>query len=224
MTEQFGDAELLCFVVFHNHECLTARLGELLNFFDAGAQFRTVNRLCQEGERAACKPMLTILFERHHLDRYVTRLRAPLEVREDAPTEHVRHEHVERYRSRFEFACKSQSIDSAHRYENFEIVIPRKIGNHARIMRVVLDNEEDHVSFLNSVAIVFDGFGLPLDGPQRHFSMKPRLCAFNSARGGPWILLRELECEGASLAGGAFQLNCATEQIGTFAATAEHKS
>ena len=103
-------------------------------------------RLVDEGERAARQRVLAVLVERDDLDRNVPRQRIVLELAQHGPAQHVRQEHVERDRRRLELLGEIQRLGAARRDQHLEALVASQIDQHPRIMRIVLDDQQDGVS------------------------------------------------------------------------------
>lgn len=87
--------------------------------------------------------MLPVLIKRDHLHRNVPRGRVLLELAQDRPAQHIRQEHVQRYRRRAVFLRQRQGIRTAHRHQPLEALSAGQIDQEARVVRIVLDDEQD---------------------------------------------------------------------------------
>ena len=105
-------------------------------------------RLGHEGEGAARQAVLAVLVERDDLHRDVPRRRVLLELAQHRPAEHVGQEHVERDGRRPVLARQRQRVGAAHRDEHLEALVVREVDQHARVMRIVLDDQQHGVARL----------------------------------------------------------------------------
>ena len=111
-------------------------------------------RLGDERERAARQPVLAVLVERDDLHRNVPRQRVLLELAEHGPAQHVGQEHVERHRGRLELLGEVERIGAAHRDQHLEALVAGEVHDDARIVRIVLDDQQDAVARLDVEPIV----------------------------------------------------------------------
>ena len=154
----------------------------------------------------------------------MARRRILLQLAQHRPAEHVRQEDVERDRGRPVFARQRQRIRAAHGDEHLEAVFVREIDHHARIMRIVLDDQEHIVAGRDLVAVVLHLF-------RRRFAEKRRReCRWRATvslrlaqpgRRAPTYVSGRIERERAADARRAAQLDFAAEQIGKLAADRE---
>ena len=100
-------------------------------------------RLGHEGERAARQRVLAVLVERDDLHRNVPGQRILLELAQHRPAQHVGQEHVERHRGRLELLGEVERIGAAHRDQHLEALVAGEVHDHARIVRIVLDDQQD---------------------------------------------------------------------------------
>ena len=70
--------------------------------------------------------------------------------------EHVGQEHVERHRGRLELLGEVERVGAAHRHQHLEALVAGEIHDHARIMRIVLDDQQDAVAGLDLQPVVRD--------------------------------------------------------------------
>ena len=98
--------------------------------------------------------MLPVLVERDDLHGYVPRQRIMLELAQHGPAEHVGQEHVERDRRRLELLCQIQRLGAAICDQHLEALVAREIDQHPRVMRIVLDDQEDGISRLEIEPVV----------------------------------------------------------------------
>ena len=159
VAEQLADAHLLGRIVLDHEQPLAARLGVLLDPRDRGLDALGGGRLGDERERAARQRMLAVLVERDDLHRDVAGERILLELAQHRPAEHVGQEHVERHRGRLELLGEIERVDAAHRDQHLEAVVAREVHDDARVMRVVLDDQQDAVARLDLEPVVRDLLG-----------------------------------------------------------------
>ena len=105
-------------------------------------------RLGHEGERAARQPVLAVLVERDDLHRDVAGQRVLLELAEHVPAQHVGQEHVERHRGRLILLGKIERVGAAHRHQHLEALVAGEVDQDARIVRIVLDDQQDGIAGL----------------------------------------------------------------------------
>ena len=142
-----------------------------------------------------------------------------LQLAEHGPTQHVRQEHVERDGGRMIVVGERDRLGAGRGDEHLEAVVMRKIDEDAGIVRIVLDDQQDHVAGSQLVAIVGQLLERPLgqsvyDSP----AGGPRALDHLRGPGRSDILERQVERERAALARRAVQLDLAAEQIGKLAA------
>ena len=106
-------------------------------------------RLGDEREGAARQRVLAILVERDDLHRDVARQRVLLELAEHGPTQHVGQEHVERHRGRLVLLGQIERVGAARRDQHLEALVAGEVEDDARIMRIVLDDQQDAVAGLD---------------------------------------------------------------------------
>ena len=109
-------------------------------------------RLGDERESAAREAVLAVLVERDDLHRDVPGQRVLLELAQHGPAQHVGQEDVERDRGRLVLLGELERVGAAHRHQHLEALVAREIDQHARIVRIVLDDQQDRVARLRSRA------------------------------------------------------------------------
>ena len=149
VAQQLGDRQPLGGVVLHHQQPLAARLHVVGDLAERLLQPLGRRRLGHEGERAARQAVLAVLVQRDDLHRDVPRRRILLELAEHRPAEHVGQEHVERDRGRLIFARQRQRIGAAHRDQHLQPVVVRQIDQDARIVRIVLDDQQHRIARLD---------------------------------------------------------------------------
>ena len=100
MPEQLANAHLFGGVVLDDQQAFASWRGVHLDSFNGGLQAFGCRRLGNEREGPASESVLAIFVERDNLNGYVARLRIVFQLAEHGPSEHVRQEHIERYRRR----------------------------------------------------------------------------------------------------------------------------
>ena len=184
-------------------------------------------RLGDEGEGAARQRVLAVLVERDDLHRDVPRQRVLLELAQHRPAQHVGQEHVERHRGRLELLGQIERIGAAHRHQHLEALVAREIHQHARVVRIVLDDQQDGVAGLDFQPVVGDLLGPAARAGTASAGSPAGIDGRIVRRGAPAavgradIFQRQIEHEGAALAGRAAQLDFAAEQVRQLAADGE---
>ena len=100
--------------------------------------------------------MLTVLIERDNLNWDVPSQRIFLELTQYVPSEHVRQEDVERYGGRLVLLGQIERVIAAHRQQHLKALVTREIDHDARIMRIILHNQQNGVAWLNFKTIVWN--------------------------------------------------------------------
>jgi len=158
--------------------------------------------------------VLAVFVERDDLHRNMPGERIVLELAQHRPAQHVRQEHVERHRRRLELFCEFQGLRATRGDQNLESLVTGEVDQHARVMRVVLDDQQDGISGFEIEPVIRQLFDDPLlrHGLQcRHGSVERRgRGPRRDRRAG--IFQRQIEHEGAALAGRTAQVNFAAEQ------------
>ena len=90
--------------------------------------------------------MLAVFVERDDLHRNVPGQRIVLELAQHGPAQHVRQEHVERNRGRLELLGEFERLGAARRDQHLEALVASQIDQDPRIMRIVLDDQQDGVA------------------------------------------------------------------------------
>jgi hypothetical protein len=157
MPQELGDAEPLGGVVL-DHEEPTAAPARI--FLDARQRLLEpflVGGLGDEGEGAARQAVLAVLVEGEDLHGDVARRRVLLELAQHRPAQHVRQEHVERDGARLILAREHERVAAARRDQHLEARIMGEVGHDARIVRIVLDDQQRGFTRLDAGAVVGDG-------------------------------------------------------------------
>ena len=165
--------------------------------------------------------MLAVFVERDDLDRNVPGQRIVLELAQHGPAEHVRQEDVERNRGRLELLGEIQRLGAARRDQHLEALVAGEIDQHARIMRIVLDDQKDGVAGFEIEPVVGDLLDRRAPGSA---AAAPAPCCTATARMtrgatvGPEYFSGRYSVKVAALAGRALQMDFAAEQARQFAA------
>ena len=104
------------------------------------------------------KAMLALFLNRQHLDWNMPRRRIELQVAEDGPAQHVRKKHIERDGRRQILPCQRQRRLTPVGDDAFEAFIPRKTEKNAGVMRIVVNDQQGAVAFVNVMPVVGDEF------------------------------------------------------------------
>jgi len=145
---------LLGLVVLHHQKALAPRLGVFLDASERGLHAFGGRRLGHERERAAGKAVLAILVERDDLNRNMPGERILLELAQNRPAQHVGQEHVERHRRGLVLLGEVEGIGPPHRHQHLEALVARQLDHDARVVRVVLDNEQDRIAGLDGEMVI----------------------------------------------------------------------
>ncbi len=98
--------------------------------------------------------MLPVLVERDDLHRDVPGQRVLLELAQHRPAQHVGQEHVERNRGRLVLLRQLERVGAAHGDQDLEALVAREVDQDARIVRIVLDDQQDRIAGLDRLAVV----------------------------------------------------------------------
>ena len=156
VRDQLLDAHALGRIVLDDEQLPRPRLGEALDAVERRFDAVGRQRLVEIRERAALEPVLALLLDRADLHRDVARRRVLLQLREHRPAEHVGQEDVERHRGRLVLARERERFGAAHRDEPLEAVVAREREQRARVVRIVLRDEQHGVARLEVLAVVRD--------------------------------------------------------------------
>ena len=130
--------------------------GEILETVEGGLQAVGGRLLDEIGERTVREAVLPLLFQGDDLDRYVTRDGIELELIEHRPAEHVGQEDIERDGGGLVLTGERKRRRSAGTDDALETLVPRQTEQDARVVHVVLDDQEDGVAIRDNVPIVLD--------------------------------------------------------------------
>ena len=167
---------------------------------------------------------MPVFVQRQHLHGNVPGRRILLQMVQHRPAQHVGQEDVERDGRGMEFAGQRQRFRARHGDQHLESLVARQIAQHARVVRIVFDNQQDGVVRLQ---IRRGRLRCALPARPRRPSASERrrmttalaaLAIVDSGARRAHVGLRQVERERAALAGRAAQLNFAAQQVGQFAA------
>ena len=226
VAEQFADAHLLGLVVLDDQQTLAARRGIFLDARQRRVHAFGGRRLGDERECAARQRVLAILVERDDLHGDMPRQRILLELAQHRPAQHVGQEHVERYRGRLELLGQIERIGAARRDQHLEALVAGEVQDDARIVRIVLDDQQDGVAGLDFQPVVGDVLDGPIGrgrprAPRRLHRRRPHQRSARTPIGRADVFHRQIEHEGRAFARRAVQLDFAAEQVRQFAADGE---
>ncbi len=100
--------------------------------------------------------MLAVLVKRDDLDRDVPGQGTVLELAQHGPAEHVGEEYIERDGGRLVLLGEFERLRAARRDQHLEALVAGQIDQHAGVMRIVLDDQEDAVARLQTEAVIRD--------------------------------------------------------------------
>src|SRR6516225_1569745 len=225
VVQKFADRELLGGIVLDNEEALAARFGIFLDLRKRGTDAFGRCRLVDERERPAGQRVLPILIQGNDLDRDVPRQWIVLELAQHSPAKHVRQEYVERDCGRLILLGEFERFGTACRNQHLESLVTREVNEHARIMRIVLDDQKNGIARFEAEPVV----GQLLDDALLNRSLQRGRGIVGLGDLGARcdrrtrIFQRQIECERAALARGAVQVNFTTKQVRQLAADGKSK-
>ena len=111
--------------------------------------------------------MMPVFIQGQHLDWDVPGGRVLLQVVEHGPSQHVRQEYVERDGGGMEFAGQSQRFRAAHGHQHLESLVVGQVNQHAGIVRIIFDDQQDGVAGLQVGTIVRDTLNREFRGDWR---------------------------------------------------------
>jgi len=119
-------------------------------------------------------------------------------------------------------ACKIQRLRASRRDQDLETLVTRQVNQHARIMRVVLDNEENGISSVRGLSrFVRELFDDALLDRQRRRRTILRRYADSRSHRRAGVFQRQIQREAAAFAGRAPKMNFAPQQTRKLAADGE---
>ena len=120
-------------------------------------------------------------------------------------------------------ATSTAGVGAPRRDQNLEALVAGEIENHARVVRIVLDHQQDAVAGLDIHPIVGNVLDRPIGWRGRQAVRCGRLHRARRSDGVGWtnVFHRQVKHECRALARRAVQLNFAAEQICQFAADGE---
>ena len=167
MAQQFGDGHLLHGVVFDHQQSLAPRSRIIPDLRYGLLDAFCRRRLGHEGEGAAREAMLPVFVQGHDLNGDVADEGVVLQLAEHVPAQHIGQENIERDGSRPIFERELQSIDAARGDKNLEARIMRKVDQHARIVGIVFNDQENRVPGNDVDTIVRHRIGWPFGSSHR---------------------------------------------------------
>ena len=152
------DAHLLGRIVLDDEQLLAPRHGEILDARQCLAQAFDRGRLGNERERAAREAVLPVLVQRD-ICTGIWRVSGSCfswlnTVQPSMSGRKTSSETAVGLNSRGEL----ERVGAAHGNQHLEAVVVRKIDDDARVMRVVLDDQQHRIARLDVVAVVGDRF------------------------------------------------------------------
>ena len=171
------------------------------------------------------KRVLAVLVERDDLHRDVPGQRVVLELAQHGPAQHVRQEHVERHGGRLELLGQIERLGAAVGNQDLETLVAGEIDQNPRVMRVVLDDQENRIARLEVEAVVgklFDDALLRRGLQHRRRTVRRGLQDARRHRR-PGIFQRQIQREGRALARRRAQMDFTAEQARELAADGETK-
>ena len=102
--------------------------------------------------------MLTLFFQRNDLHRNMARGWVELELIENRPAKHVGQKDIERDSRRAVLPGERQAHHAFGGNNALESFVASQPKQNARIMRVVLHDQQHRITFADVVAVVFDVF------------------------------------------------------------------
>src|SRR5579862_3277942 len=148
---------------------------------------------------------------------------------ENGPTQHVWEKNIQRNSRGLKLAGQSERIRSPRRNENFESFLVRQIAQNGRVMRIVLNDQQDGVARLEAFAIIANLRHETLRYCASHLSRQVRRRGSfavhrNDASGWPHINLRQVERKRAAPPRRTLQLYLAAQQACELAADCESQT
>ena len=146
-----------------------------------------------------------------------------LQLAQHRPAEHIGQEDIERHRGGLELLGEIERLGTAGRDQDLEPLVAGEINQHARIMRIVLDNQENCVPRLEIQSVVRDLLddAFRCRNLQRRRSTVLRRGTDPRSHRRPGVFQGQIEDEGTALAGGALQMNFAAQEACKLAADGE---
>ena len=165
--------------------------------------------------------MLSLSVDRQHLNRNVARVRIELQAVQDRPAQHVRQEHVEDDCRHPVLPRQCQCRPAAVGHDAFEALVASQGKQHARVVRIVVGDEQDRVAVHDLTPVVGnDLLSLrPRENRRRsdHDGQRPTRSTRARHRGGhrvgwPHVRRRQIQGKRAPLARRAREPDFAAEQ------------
>ena len=150
MLQQLDDAIALDVVVFDDEESLLVWRHIALDPVEGELEIFRCRRFHQVRERAVREAVLPFLLDRQHLTcRWIE-----LQVVQHGPTKHVGQEHIERNRRGTVLLGQEQCRLAAVGDNAFEALVACEPEQDARVMRIVVHDQQHVVAFFDLLAIV----------------------------------------------------------------------
>ena len=130
--------------------------GEVLDAIERGLQTLRGGRLDEVGEGAVREAVQPFFIQRDDLHRDVARRRVELKLVEQRPAEHVGQENIERDGRGVILSREGKTRPAFHGDDAFETLVARQPEEDARIVRIVLDDEQYGVARVDGVPVVLD--------------------------------------------------------------------
>ena len=154
MRKKLDDAPPLDVVVLDHQQPLPVRCNVALDAVERMLEVLRRRRLEHVGKGAVRQAVLPLFFNRQHLHRDVPRGGIQFEIVQHRPAEHVGEEDVERDRGRPILFRQQQRRLSAVGDDALESLVARQAEEDARVMGIVVDDEQDVIAIVDVVAIV----------------------------------------------------------------------
>jgi hypothetical protein len=156
VRQQLDDAVSLDVVVLDDQQPLLVRRDVVLNAVEGMLEIFRGRRFDEVGERAMGKPVLPLLLDRQHLYWNMPGRGIQFQAVQHCPSEHVGQEDVERDGRRpVLFGERNRGLAAVGHYP-LESLIAREAEQHARIVGIVVNDEERAVTLPHLLAVVGD--------------------------------------------------------------------
>ena len=225
MAQQFDDGLALDVVVLDDQQPLGARGGEILEPVERRLQALGGRRLDEVRERAVGQDRLALFFHGDDLHRDVARRRVELELVEHRPAEHVGQEDIERDGLGTELPGEGKARRAPGGHDALEALVARQAQEDARVVRIVLDDQQYGVALLDALAVVGDVLFAGHRQDADRMGLRRIGRAAGDRRGarrvGARVMQRQVEGERAALAVDAGEPDFAAQQHGQLAADGE---
>ncbi len=146
VAEKLRHADLLGLVVLDDQQALAPRLGIGLDPSKRLPEAIGRGRLGQEREGATGQPVLAIFVEGDDLHRNMAGRGILLELAQHRPAEHVGQKNIERDGGRPVLVRELERFGATHRDDHLEPLVVGEIDQNARIVGIILDNQQRGVA------------------------------------------------------------------------------